>query len=169
MPRRGTGLAAGRACSLRPLPAAGIGAMSPSTNPIAAVCDLIKIFQVRDDKGGAPLQLHAVNQVGFDISPGETLGLVGESGPGKSTIGRLLVGLIPPTQGDIELFGESITGKDGARHLSNVRSRLQFVFQDPYGSLNPRMRVADCIAETPAIARGVSRTGGTPRAYHSLA
>ena len=131
--------------------------MNASARAIAGVRDLVKIFQVRADKGGAPLQLHAVNQVGFDISAGETLGLVGESGSGKSTIGRLLVGLIPPTRGHIELFGESISGKDGARHLANVRSRLQFVFQDPYGSLNPRMRVADCIAEPLDIAGDVSR------------
>ena len=101
---------------------------SPSAAPIAGVRDLVKIFSVKSDKGGAPLQLHAVNQVGFEISAGETLGLVGESGSGKSTIGRLLVGLIPPTRGSVELFGESITGKDGSRHLSKVRSRLQFVF-----------------------------------------
>src|SRR3954451_22168430 len=95
---------------------AGIGPMSPSTNPIAGVRDLVKIFSVRNDKGGAPLQLHAVNQVGFDIFAGETLGLVGESGSGKSTIGRLLVGLIPPSSGSIDLFGQSIGGRDGHRH-----------------------------------------------------
>jgi len=168
VPYRSTGLAAGWSLTLRPLPAAGISAMNASPNPIAGVRDLVKIFQVRDDKGGAPLQLHAVNQVGFDISAGETLGLVGESGSGKSTIGRLLVGLIPPTQGHIELFGESITGKDGARHLSNVRSRLQFVFQDPYGSLNPRMRVDDCIAEPLDIAGGMSRKDRTDRIIELL-
>src|ERR1043165_3509261 len=97
-----------------------------SAAPIAGVRDLVKIFSVKSDSGGPPLQLHAVNQVGFDIQPAETLGLVGESGSGKSTIGRLLVGLIPPTRGNIELFGETITGKDGARHLAKVRRRLQF-------------------------------------------
>jgi ABC-type microcin C transport system duplicated ATPase subunit YejF len=131
--------------------------MSTNGTPIAGVRDLVKIFQVKADKGGAPLQLHAVNQVGFHISSGETLGLVGESGSGKSTIGRLLVGLILPTRGHIELFGASIADKDGAKHLANVRSRLQFVFQDPYGSLNPRMRVGDCIAEPLDIAGGASR------------
>ena len=130
---------------------------SRAAAPIAGVRDLVKIFSVKSDKGGAPLQLHAVNQVDFDIQPGETLGLVGESGSGKSTIGRLLVGLIPPTRGHVELFGESITGKNGGKHLSNVRRRLQFVFQDPYGSLNPRMRVDDCIAEPLDIAGDVSR------------
>src|SRR5258707_11216111 len=157
MPPRSPRPSAGGAFTLRTLPATGRCAMSPSTNPIAGVRDLVKIFQVRADKGGAPLQLHAVNQVGFDILSGETLGLVGESGSGKSTIGRLLVGLLPPTRGQIELFGESITGKDGTKHLASVRSRLQFVFQDPYGSLNPRMRVGDCIAEPLDIAGGVSR------------
>ena len=86
----------------RPLSATGGRAMSTASAtaaPIATVRDLVKIFSVQNDKGGAPLQLHAVNQVGFDIFAGETLGLVGESGSGKSTIGRLLVGLIPPTNG----------------------------------------------------------------------
>ncbi len=136
--------------------------------PIAAVRDLVKIFSVQNDNGGAPLQLHAVNQVGFDIFAGETLGLVGESGSGKSTIGRLLVGLIPPTKGEIDLFGEPITGKTGHRHLSRVRRRLQFVFQDPHGSLNPRMRVDDCIAEPLDIAGSPSRKARADRVLELL-
>ena len=141
---------------------------SNSTGAVASVRDLVKIFKVSGDKGGAPLHLHAVNQVGFDIFAGETLGLVGESGSGKSTIGRLLVGLIPPSRGSIDLFGESITGRDGRRHLSKIRRRLQFVFQDPYGSLNPRMRVDDCIAEPLDIAGGLSRKDRTDRIVELL-
>src|SRR5204862_6738297 len=128
-----------------------------SPTPIAGVRALVKIFSVKSDSGGPPLQLHAVDQVAFEIHPAETLGLVGESGSGKSTIGRLLVGLIPPTQGKVELFGESIAGKDGSKHLSNARRRLQFVFQDPYGSLNPRMRVDECIAAPLDTAGEASR------------
>jgi oligopeptide/dipeptide ABC transporter ATP-binding protein len=139
-----------------------------SVKPVASVRDLVKIFKVSGDNGGAPLQLHAVNRVGFDIFAGETLGLVGESGSGKSTIGRLLVGLIPPSSGSVDLFGESITGRDGRRHLSNVRRRLQFVFQDPYGSLNPRMRVDDCIAEPLDIAGDLSRKARADRVLELL-
>src|SRR6267142_2320715 len=127
-----------------------------SAAPVISVRDLVKVFPVRGDRG-EKLLLRAVNRVSFEIGDGETLGLVGESGSGKSTIGRLLVGLIPPSSGSVDLFGESITGRDGHRHLSKVRSRLQFVFQDPYGSLNPRMRVDDCIAEPLDIAGGLSR------------
>ena len=101
--------------------------------------------------------LRAVDGVTFDIAAGETLGLVGESGSGKSTTGRLLVGLVPVTSGAVRLFGETVTGPGGAARLAHVRHRMQFVFQDPQGSLNPRMRVRDAIAEPLDIKGGVSR------------
>ncbi len=101
--------------------------------------------------------LRAVDGVTFDIAAGETLGLVGESGSGKSTTGRLLVGLIPVTSGEVRLFGETVTGAGGAARLARVRHRMQFVFQDPQGSLDPRMRVRDAIAEPLDIKGGVSR------------
>ncbi len=124
------------------------------TAPVVRVRDLVKEFAVA---GQRRLRLRAVNQVGFDIAAGETLGLVGESGSGKSTTGRLLVGLIPATGGEIAMFGTPITGAQGARGLEAVRRRMQFVFQDPHGSLDPRMRVGDCIAEPMVGAGGFSR------------
>jgi len=132
----------------------GVRGMS---EPIVKVRDLTKDFQVTRGRGGPPALLRAVNNISFDIQPGTTLGLVGESGSGKSTTGRLLVGLIPATQGEITLFGSTVTGKDRAAALDRVRTKLQFVFQDPHGSLNPRMRVGDCIAEPLDIAGGWSR------------
>src|SRR4029077_1099922 len=144
VPRGSAGIAARRRVSLRPLPSTRRHPMSAA--PVISAQDIVKIFPVRGDSG-EKLLLRAVNRVSFDIGDGETLGLVGESGSGKSTIGRLLVGLIPVTSGSITLFGERIDGKEGEKHLSSVRRRIQFVFQDPYGSLNPRMRVDDCIAE----------------------
>ncbi len=84
-----------------------------------------------------------LHKVSFAIRPGETLGLVGESGSGKSTMGRILVGLYVPTGGSVRLFGRSITGTERRGNLAAVRSRLQFVFQDPHSALNPRMRVGD--------------------------
>jgi oligopeptide/dipeptide ABC transporter ATP-binding protein len=135
---------------------------------IVQVRDLVKEFQVTRGRGGPPAVLRAVNHISFDIRPGTTLGLVGESGSGKSTTGRLLVGLIPATSGEIDLFGESITGADGARALGRVRSKLQFVFQDPHGSLNPRMRVGDCIAEPIDIAGGASRKDRADRVSELL-
>jgi oligopeptide/dipeptide ABC transporter ATP-binding protein len=138
------------------------------SEPIIRVRDLVKDFQVTKGRGGPPALLRAVNHISFDIRPGTTLGLVGESGSGKSTTGRLLVGLIPASSGEITLFGSTITGADGERQLEQVRRKLQFVFQDPHGSLNPRMRVGDCIAEPMDIAGGYSRKDRADRVSELL-
>ena len=90
--------------------------------------------------------LHAVDDVSFDIRRGETLSLVGESGCGKSTVARVLVGLYAPTRGRVEFFGRNLREMSSAAGRS-LRQKLQMIFQDPYASLNPRWRVADIIAE----------------------
>ncbi len=93
-----------------------------------------------------PVKLKAVNGVSFTVEKGETLALVGESGCGKSTVARMLVGLYTPTSGQIEFDGHPVSAlqsRDGKR----LRQRLQMIFQDPYASLNPRWRVARIIAE----------------------
>jgi peptide/nickel transport system ATP-binding protein len=102
---------------------------------------------------GAP----AVSDVSFTIGRGETLGLVGESGSGKSTIARMVMGLIEPTSGDVLFDGQVLTGVS-PRKLRQLRSRLQIVFQDPYAALNPRMRVADIVAEPLIIHRACPRS-----------
>jgi oligopeptide/dipeptide ABC transporter ATP-binding protein len=129
--------------------------------PIVEVRGLKKTFMVRHAGGTSPL--NALDDVNFDVMPGETLGLVGESGSGKSTAGRILVGLIPATAGTVSLFGRRITGRDGAGALGAVRSRLQFVFQDPYAALNPRMRVGSSVAEPLEIAGKLSRRDRSDR------
>ncbi len=122
-----------------------------SQNPIVQVSGLSRDFKLGRGAGRNAV-LRAVDQVSFDILHGETIGLVGESGSGKSTIGRMMIGLLQPTEGDIRLFGKSIAGPQGRANLAAVRQRIQFVFQDPYSSLNPRMRVGDAVAEPLDIA-----------------
>ena len=90
--------------------------------------------------------VRAVDDVSFDIAPAETLGLVGESGCGKTTLGRAILRLIEPTAGSIFLEGEDITEMSG-RELRERRRKFQMIFQDPAGSLNPRMTVEDIVGE----------------------
>ena len=90
-----------------------------------------------------PQVAKVVNDVSFNIKPGETLGLVGESGCGKTTVGRTLLRLYEPTSGTVKFEGEEVTNKN----ILQLRKKMQMVFQDPYSSLNPRMTVEDIIGE----------------------
>lgn len=100
--------------------------------------------------------VHAVDSVDLQIHPGEVVGLVGESGCGKSTLGRMAVGLLPLTQGERLWQGRSLGGLN-ATEARRQQLKMQMVFQDPYASLNPRMRVADIIGEAPVAHGLVSR------------
>ena len=109
---------------------------------IVEVKDLKQYFPVKAGFGKT-IPLKAVDGVSFAIKPGETLGLVGESGCGKTTVGRSLLHLYKPTSGEVYFDGELVTEKN----IKPLRKEMQMVFQDPYSSLNPRMTVEDIIGE----------------------
>jgi ABC-type oligopeptide transport system ATPase subunit len=123
--------------------------------PLLEVRHLVKDFANRRGLFAAAICVRAVDDVSFAIEPGETFGLVGESGSGKTTIGRCILRLIEPSSGDVEFKGENILRFDRER-MRRARRDLQIVFQDPYSSLNPRMR-AGAIVEEPLI---VHQAGG---------
>lgn len=114
-----------------------------NTDTILSVQNLKEYFNIPKGFFGT-IPLKAVDDVSFDISRGETLGLVGESGCGKTTVGRTILQLYKPTSGKIIFNGEEIRDK---KSITNMRKKAQMVFQDPYSSLNPRMTVGDIIGE----------------------
>ncbi len=118
-----------------------------STTPVLQVTDLKKHFPIRGGfLGGTTGYVYAVDGVSFEIMKGETLALVGESGCGKSTVGKAILRLFPITDGQVVLDGTRIDDMP-AGTLRPMRRRMQVVFQDPFSSLNPRMRVRDILAE----------------------
>ena len=135
--------------------------------PILKVTGLTKYFN-GTKKGffGKPDQIQAVDGIDFEIASGEALGLVGESGCGKSTTGRLITRLLEPTGGKIEYNGEDITHLSNAK-LRPIRSELQMIFQDPYSSLNPRHTVGTIVG-TPFKISKIVPEGGTKKRVQEL-
>jgi peptide/nickel transport system ATP-binding protein len=139
--------------------------MSVSTPPLVELVDVARHFDVSPPWLNRVLErqpralLKAVDGVSFAIARGETLGLVGESGCGKSTVARLIVGLYRPTRGEIHYAGRRI---DAQGADPGERRNMQMIFQDPYASLNPRWRVADIVAEPLRARRAVAGTAATP-------
>ncbi|MET8509011.1 ABC transporter ATP-binding protein [Streptomyces sp. NPDC004787] len=126
--------------------------------PLLSVRDLTMTFPGRSRAA----RIRAVDGVSFDIAPGETLGLVGESGCGKSTTGRMIVRLLEPTSGTVTYAGRDIT-RLSPRALGPLRREIQMVFQDPHSSLNPRRTVARIIAD-PLLVQGSTAAGARARA-----
>ena len=119
--------------------------------PLLKVKNLKKYFPIRGGLFSREVaRVHAVDDVSFDLMPGETLGLVGESGCGKSTTGRTILRLIEPTSGEVTFEGRNVTTLD-KRSLRGLRKEMQIIFQDPYASLNPRMTVGSIIGEALVI------------------
>lgn len=115
--------------------------------PLLALEDVTKHFVVRRSLLGTPTAVvRAVDGVSFTVAAGETLALVGESGCGKSTVGRIALRLIEPTAGKVRIDGRDLASLTGAE-LRRARASAQLIFQDPYGSLNPRMTVGEMLAE----------------------
>jgi peptide/nickel transport system ATP-binding protein/oligopeptide transport system ATP-binding protein len=115
--------------------------------PVLQVEGLVKHYGIRGGLFGRTVgHVRAVDGVSFSIAPGETLGLVGESGCGKSTVGKSVLRLVEPSAGQIILEGEDITALDRAAMIAK-RRRMQVIFQDPYSSLNPRMTAGDIVQE----------------------
>ncbi len=122
-----------------------------STEPLLRVKNLVKNFSITGGLMAREVaRVHAVDGVSFDIAHGETLGVVGESGCGKSTTGRCILRLIEPSSGEIWFEGKDVMNMDRAA-LQSMRRDMQIIFQDPYASLNPRMTVGAIIGEALTI------------------
>ncbi|MER5790985.1 dipeptide ABC transporter ATP-binding protein [Streptomyces sp. NPDC001980] len=139
-----------------------------NTNPLLDVSGLTKHFPI---KGGFPIKrtvgaVQAVDGLDFQVAEGESLGLVGESGCGKSTTGRLITRLLEPTDGKITYRGQDITHAN-RRRLAPIRSEIQMIFQDPYASLNPRQTVGKIVAG-PMEINDINPAGGRENRVREL-
>ncbi|QKW21403.1 dipeptide ABC transporter ATP-binding protein [Kitasatospora sp. NA04385] len=144
------------------------GASAGSGDPLLSITGLKKHFPVTDGflfkrQVGA---VHAVDGVDLQVFPSESVGLVGESGCGKSTTGRLVTRLLEPTAGEIRYAGQDITHA-GRKELAPIRSEIQMIFQDPYSSLNPRHTVGSIIG-APMEINGIKPAGGVQRRVQEL-
>jgi peptide/nickel transport system ATP-binding protein/oligopeptide transport system ATP-binding protein len=142
--------------------------VSTSSAPLMSVHELVKNFSVRGGVLSREIaKVQAVSNVSFDVFPGETLGLVGESGCGKSTTGRLVLRLIERTSGEVLFEGTDISTLSGD-DLIRFRQRAQIVFQDPYASLNPRKNIERAIGEALRVHRDMSKEQARTRVQELL-
>jgi oligopeptide transport system ATP-binding protein len=121
--------------------------------PLLEVRDVVQEFAVRGPGGVKGAVVHAVSDVSFEVGAGETLGIVGETGSGKTTLARSVIQAPRPKSGEVRLRGTDLM-RLGRRSLTQARRQMQMVYQDPFGSLNPRWRVAELVAE-PLLGYGV--------------
>jgi len=126
-----------------------------NNNPPLLKAEGLKKYFPISKKGGKEVIVKAVDNVNFQIMPGETLGLVGESGCGKSTTGQMILDLLVPTEGKIIFEGKDIT-KMRRKEIRRLRRQIQIIFQDPFSSLNPRMTVEKIVGE-PLVIHGIAK------------
>ncbi len=141
--------------------------MTPMNPALVQVRDLVKYYPIQ----GGLLQrqvarVHAVDHISFEVKEGETLGLVGESGCGKTTAGRTVLRLVPATSGQVLFEGKDVF-KMGGGELKRARKDMQIIFQDPYGSLDPRMPVGEIIGEG-LRAHGTASSSERRRLVHAI-
>ena len=136
-----------------------------STQPLLQIKGLTKHFPIKRGLFSKAEVVRAVDHINFDVMPGETLGVVGESGCGKSTTARLLMQLISPTAGEVIFDGALVGSRD--LPVKEFRRQVQMVFQDSYASLNPRLTIEDSIAFGPQV-HGVSKQESVARAHDLL-
>lgn len=137
------------------------------TEPILQVKNLVKHFPVKKQSRRGPAQaVQAVSDISFSLAAGETLGLVGESGCGKTTAGRTLLKLTEPTSGNIIFEGRDITDLKPAA-MRPLRAQMQIIFQDPYSALNPRQTIGKIIS-APFEIQGIEPAGGMKQAVQAL-
>ncbi len=137
------------------------------SQPLLEVKELKKYFSITRGWKKEQVSVHAVDGIDLSICRGETLGLVGESGCGKTTVGRLILRLIEPTGGEIFLEGQNITGLD-QKGLHLMRRSFQIIFQDPFASLNPRMTVKEIVGRPMEIHGIVDRSQKEEKVYQLL-
>lgn len=147
----------------------GVGNCYHRPVALVEVRNLTKIYPLGESifGGDAKGEVRAVDDVSLVIEAGETLGLVGESGSGKSTLGRLVLRLLEPTSGSIRFDGRDLLAV-GGRELRRLRRDMQIIFQDPFGSLDPRLRVDEVIAEPLSIHERMSRDARRARVVELL-
>ena len=135
--------------------------------PLLSIRDLVKVYQTDEGVfGKATREVRAVNGVSLEINQGETLGLVGESGCGKTTLGRMILRLIEPTSGAVTFNDQNVLAA-GTSELRRLRRDMQIIFQDPFASLNPRMRVKEIVSEPLLIHANGKRPA--PQEIHQAA